>query len=324
MEACRGLCLAMVIIMVAGRGEAQLKKNFYQSSCPNVESIVQQAVLAKLNQTTVTIPATLRLILHDCFVLGCDASIMIASPNGDAERDAQDNLSLAGDGFDTVIKSKAAVEAVCPGVVSCADILVIAARDVVVLAGGPSFKVELGRLDGLISQASLVSGNLPEPFFDLSQLTAIFAKNNLSQSEMIALSGAHTVGVSHCSRFANRLYNFSSSSPVDPSLNPNYAQQLMQECPQNADPDPFVVLDPVTPQIFDNVYYQNLVGGKGLLTSDEVLFTNSASRRLVKNFARNPRNFNLAFVRALRQLGRAGVKTGSQGEIRKDCTAFNS
>lgn len=57
---------------------------------------------------------------------------MIASPNGDAEKDAPDNLTLEGDGFDTVIKSKAAVEAVCPGVVSCADIMAIAARDVVV------------------------------------------------------------------------------------------------------------------------------------------------------------------------------------------------
>lgn len=68
MEAWRGLCLAMVIIMVTGRGEAQLKQNFYSSSCPNVESIVKQAVVTKLNQTFVTIPATLRLILHDCFV----------------------------------------------------------------------------------------------------------------------------------------------------------------------------------------------------------------------------------------------------------------
>lgn len=57
---------------------------------------------------------------------------MIASPNGDAEKDAPDNISLAGDGFDTVIKAKQAVEAVCPGVVSCADVLTIAARDVVV------------------------------------------------------------------------------------------------------------------------------------------------------------------------------------------------
>lgn len=58
---------------------------------------------------------------------------MIASPNGDAEKDAQDNISLAGDGFDTVVKAKQAVETACPGVVSCADILALATRDVVTL-----------------------------------------------------------------------------------------------------------------------------------------------------------------------------------------------
>lgn len=64
---------------------------------------------------------------------GCDASVLIASPNGDAEKDSPDNISLAGDGFDTVNKAKEAVEAQCPGVVSCADILALAARDVVAL-----------------------------------------------------------------------------------------------------------------------------------------------------------------------------------------------
>ncbi|KAI8533411.1 hypothetical protein RHMOL_Rhmol10G0007500 [Rhododendron molle] len=324
MEAWKGMCYAMVMIMVIGTGEGQLAENFYSSSCPNVESIVNQTVSTKFSQTFVTIPATLRLFFHDCFVEGADASIMISSPNGDAEKDAPDNVSLAGDGFDTVIKAKAAVEAVCPGVVSCADILAMAARDVVVLAGGPSFNVELGRLDGLISKASNVPGNLPEPFFDLDQLNALFAKNNLTQLDMIALSGAHTLGFSHCSRFANRVFNFSTSSQVDPSLNTTYSQQLMQACPQNVDPRIAVDLDPVTPQTFDNVYYKNLIAGMGLLTSDEVLFTNPASQPTVNDFANNPNDFNAAFVTAMRKLGRCGVKTGSQGEIRKDCTAFNS
>lgn len=58
---------------------------------------------------------------------------MVSSPNGDAEKDAPDNLSLAGDGFDTVVKAKQEVEGACPGVVSCAGILAIPSRDVVVV-----------------------------------------------------------------------------------------------------------------------------------------------------------------------------------------------
>ncbi|ONK72023.1 uncharacterized protein A4U43_C04F14840 [Asparagus officinalis] len=131
--------------MIVGEGKAQLRPNFYRRTCPNVELIVRQAVMKKIRQTFVTVPATLRLFFHDCFVSGCDASVLISSARGDAERDAADNLSLAGDGFDTVDKAKQAVEAQCPGVVSCADILALAARDVVVLSGGPWFNVELGR-----------------------------------------------------------------------------------------------------------------------------------------------------------------------------------
>ncbi|KAK6267143.1 hypothetical protein QUC31_017980 [Theobroma cacao] len=305
-------------------GEGRLSQSFYNTTCPILESIVRKVVEEKVNQTFVTVPATLRLFFHDCFVEGCDASIMIASPNGDAEKDAPDNLSLAGDGFDTVIKAKQAVEAKCPGVVSCADILVIAARDVVRLAGGPSFKIQLGRRDGLVSQASRVAGNLPEPNFDLTQLNTLFAKNNLTQTDMIALSGAHTLGFSHCSRFANRLYSFSPSSPVDPDLDPTYVQQLKEDCPQDVDPRIAIDMDPVTPQIFDNMYFKNLIAKKGLFTSDDVLFTNPASKPTVMNFAGNQRNFKAAFIIAMRRLGRVGVKAGKAGEIRLDCTTFNA
>jgi peroxidase len=59
---------------------------------------------------------------------------LVASSGGNqAEKDNPDNLSLAGDGFDTVIKAKAALDAVpqCRNKVSCADILALATRDVI-------------------------------------------------------------------------------------------------------------------------------------------------------------------------------------------------
>ncbi|XVE98806.1 hypothetical protein REPUB_Repub03eG0140200 [Reevesia pubescens] len=113
---------------------ADLKLDFYRTTCPNVESIVRSAVQNKFQQTFVTAPGTLRLFFHDCFVRGCDASVML-SGNGNAEKDHPDDVSLAGDGFDTVIKAKAALDSnpQCRNKVSCADILALATRDVIQL-----------------------------------------------------------------------------------------------------------------------------------------------------------------------------------------------
>ncbi|KAL1314628.1 hypothetical protein HN51_041445 [Arachis hypogaea] len=315
--------VAMFMISVS-KGEGKLVENFYGQTCPNVESIVTQAVTTKFHQTITTGQATLRLFFHDCFVQGCDASVMIATANGDAEKDASENLSLAGDGFDTVIKAKAAVEASCPGVVSCADILALATRDVIGLLGGPSYRVELGRRDGLVSKASSVDSNLPKASFNLNQLNKMFSKHNLTQTDMIALSGAHTVGFSHCNQFSNRLYSFQSSSHVDPTLDPSYAQQLKSDCPQSVDPSVVIALDPQTSFAFDNLYYKSLVSGQGLLGSDQTLFTDPKSQATVVEFANNQNEFFVAFVAAMRKLGRVGVKTGNDGEIRRDCTTFNS
>ncbi|KAG9440259.1 hypothetical protein H6P81_020424 [Aristolochia fimbriata] len=319
--------LALLIAVVfAPTASAQVRQNYYANICPNVENIVKGVVRTKFQQTFVTAPATLRLFFHDCFVLGCDASVIIASTgNNKAEKDHPDNLSLAGDGFDTVIKAKAAVDAVprCRNKVSCADILAMATRDVIELTGGPSYAVELGRLDGLRSTAASVNGKLPQPTFNLNQLNSLFAANGLDQTDMIALSAAHTLGFSHCSKFANRIYGFNRTNPIDPTLNKNYAKQLQSMCPKNVDPRIAINMDPTTPRQFDVAYFQNLQKGMGLFTSDQVLFTDGRSKPTVNLWAQNSAAFNKAFINAMTKLGRVGVKTGSQGNIRRDCGAFN-
>ncbi|XP_021893129.1 peroxidase 16-like [Carica papaya] len=315
----------IILFFVASASAQALRQNFYQNVCPNVESLVRSAVQKKFQQTFVTAPATLRLFFHDCFVRGCDASVLIASGNNQAEKDHPDDISLAGDGFDTVIKAKAAVDSdpKCRNKVSCADILALATRDVVALAGGPSYKVELGRRDGRISTIASVQHNLPRPDFSLDQLNNMFARHGLTQPDMIALSGAHTIGFSHCSKFSKRIYNFNPKSRIDPTLNRNYVFQLRQMCPLRVDSRIAINMDPTTPQTFDNAYYKNLQQGRGLFVSDQVLFSDQRSRGTVNLFASNNTAFIKAFVIAITKLGRVGVKTGRQGEIRIDCTRPN-
>ena len=66
---------------------------------------------------------------------GCDASVLLNDMNGTetSERKAGPNLTLKG--FQFIDKIKEEVETECPGVVSCSDILVLAARYGVLLAG---------------------------------------------------------------------------------------------------------------------------------------------------------------------------------------------
>jgi peroxidase len=67
--------------------------------------------------------------------------------------------------------------------------IILFGSSLILQAGGPQFNVELGRLDGMVSLASNVPGNLPEPTFNLNQLNALFRRKGLKQTDMIALSG---------------------------------------------------------------------------------------------------------------------------------------
>ncbi|XP_061353062.1 peroxidase 45-like isoform X2 [Gastrolobium bilobum] len=322
----------LLLLTSAQTSSAQLEEvptdltlGFYNNICPNVEQLVRSAVVKKFQETFATAPATLRLFFHDCFVQGCDASILLASPNGQAEKDNPINLSLAEDGFDTVIQAKAAVDSdpQCTNKVSCADILALATRDVINLTGGPFYNVELGRRDGRISTIANVEDHLPQHYFNLDQLISTFSSNGLSLVEMIPIYGAHTIGRAHCNVMSKRIYNFSTTNRIDPTLNLQYATQLRQECPLGVDPRIAVDMDPVTPQRFDNQYFKNLQQGMGPSTSDQVMFTDERSKDLVNLYASNEEAFRSAFVDAITKMGRINVKTGNQGEIRIDCSKVN-
>ena len=313
-----------VLVATAACAAAQLSQNYYASTCPNVETIVRGAVTQKLQGTLNAAAGTLRLFFHDCFVRGCDASVLIAGP--DDERSAGADTTLSPDALDLITRAKAAVDAdaQCSNKVSCADILALAARDVVSQTGGPYYQVELGRLDGKVATRAIVKHSLPGAGFNLDQLNKLFAINGLTQTDMIALSGGHTIGVTHCDKFVRRLYQFKGAAPqYSPPMNLFFLRQMRRTCPLNYSPSTVAMLDAVTPTKFDNGYYQTLQQMKGLLASDQVLFADRRSRSTVNYFAANQTAFFDAFVAAMTKLGRVGVKTGSDGEIRRVCTKVN-
>jgi peroxidase len=315
----------ITISILSPINNAQLSQNYYATSCPNVESLVRSAVSLKVQQSMAAGPGTLRLFFHDCFVRGCDASVLLTSSTGDDENHSGADLTLAPDAVDTIKKAKEAVDGdpQCANKVSCADILALAARDVVSLTGGPYYEVELGRLDGKVSTRAAVKYSLPGPGFNLDQLNALFSANGLTQTDMIALSGAHTIGISHCDKFIRRIYQFKDPMPYNPPMNLSFLRQLRQTCPMSYQQSAFINLDPITPFKFDNAYYQNLQRQMGLLASDQVLFADRRSCGTVNLFATNQTAFEEAFVAAITKLGRVGVKTESDGEIRRVCTAVN-
>ncbi|PIN17428.1 Peroxidase [Handroanthus impetiginosus] len=94
-------------------------------------------------------------------------------------------------------------------------------------------------------------------------------------------------------------------------------------CPRKVDPRIAIDMDPTTPRKFDNAYYNNLVQGKGLFTSEQVLFTDRRSKNTVNTWSSDSKAFNAAFIQAMTKLGRVGVKTGKNGNIRFDCGRFN-
>ncbi|GFY87089.1 peroxidase superfamily protein [Actinidia rufa] len=225
---------------------------------------------------------------------------------------------LPGDAFDLVVRAKTALE------LACADILAVAARNLVIMMGGPYYAVKLGRKDGFISKSTLVEGNIPKPTMSMTQLIKLFASKGFAIQEMVALTGAHTIGFSHCSEFSTYIYNYTKNSPSDPSYNPRYADGLRKACADyQSNPTISVFNDIMTPNKFDNAYFQSLSRGLGLLSSDRALYSDLRTRPYVENYAANQTSFFEAFGRAMEKLSLVGVKTGRGGEIRRRCDAIN-
>ncbi|KAL9248218.1 hypothetical protein vseg_021565 [Gypsophila vaccaria] len=320
------LVTILAIVFTSNASQSPLVVGFYKSTCPSVEKIVKRVVNRAIAQNPGLGAGLIRMHFHDCFVRGCDASILLDStPGNPAEKEnIANNPSLRG--YEVIDQAKAEIEATCPQTVSCADIIAYAARDSASKLGGLNYAVQGGRRDGRVSLKDEPTQNLPAPFFNLQQVQDSFTKKGLSIEEMVTLSGAHSIGASHCSSFNKRLYNFNNiTNTQDPSLDPTFASKLKAQCPNNNSPnfDPTIVQDFVTPNKLDNKYYQNVQNGKALFTSDQSLMTSPNTVGMVRDFGRSGRAWAKKFARAMVHMGSIEVLTGVEGEIRTNCRVIN-
>uniref|UniRef100_A0A1D1YLD1 peroxidase n=1 Tax=Anthurium amnicola TaxID=1678845 RepID=A0A1D1YLD1_9ARAE len=257
-------------------------------------------------------------MLRDVSSQGCDGSLLLDdTPSFTGEKKAAPNNNSVR-GFEVIDKIKTQVEKACPGVVSCADILAIAARDSVVILGGPSWDVKLGRRDAMTASQSAANRDIPPPTSNLSTLISSFQSKGLSTKDLVALSGGHTIGLARCTSFRTHIYN-------DRDIDSSFARMRQSGCPRmpGSGDDNTAPLDLQTPTVFDNDYFKNLVSRKGLLHSDQELFNGGSTDSLVQKYSDNPATFNSDFVAAMIRMGDISPLTGSSGEIRKNCRRVN-
>ncbi|KAG8372859.1 hypothetical protein BUALT_Bualt12G0110800 [Buddleja alternifolia] len=299
---------------------------FYLNSCPEAEPIVFSWIEKAVSDDPRMAASLLRLHFHDCFVNARTLLFIYSlnlllddTPTFVGEKTAAPNANSLR-GFEVIDAIKADLEYVCPQTVSCADILAIAARDSVVLSGGPGWEVQMGRKDSLSASKTAANNNIPGPNSNEPTLVANFQSVGLSLQDMVALSGAHTMGKARCSTFSARING--SNIANSPDINLEFLQSLQQLCSESDASTTLVDLDHMTPATFDNQYYFNLLSGEGLLGSDQALVTgNNLTRRVVGSYVDDMGIFFEDFKRAMLKMG--SLTSGEGGEIRRNCRAIN-
>jgi L-ascorbate peroxidase len=163
--------------------------------------------------------------------------------------------------------ARAAAAAAGAPPLTVADTIQVAGAAAVSKTGGPAIPVPLGRPD--VKKAD-PGGQLPALTLDAQGLRDLFLRNGYTVEQIVALSGAHTLGSSR------------ANPPKGATLSP-------------------------TPTKFDTSYYQALLKGKGVFPSDSALMTDPEMAALVKKFARDKKAFYRAFSDAYIAMGVKGL-----------------
>lgn len=127
--------------------------------------------------------------------------------------------------------------------------------------------------------------------------------------------------------FRQRIYDINIEEKYDKYKRYRaFRRALRSICPSSGRDNAIAPLDFSTPAKFDNHYFINILGGKGLLGSDNVLVTEDHEGEIIKlvwAYASNQELFFSSFANSVVKMGNINVLTGNEGEIRKNCRFVN-
>lgn len=144
----------------------------------------------------------------------------------------------------------------------------------------------------------------------------------------LQILAAHTIGTTACFFMEKRLYSFFPNGGSDPSINPALLPELQATCPRNGNVNVRLPMDRGGEQIFDKHILQNIRTGFAVIASDARLYDDVITRSVVDSYfgPLNPvlgPSFETDFVNSMIKMGSVDVKTGTEGQIRRVCRAFN-
>lgn len=193
--------------------------------------------------------------------------------------------------------------------------------EILLQSEGPNWEVKLGREDSLTASQEDSNNIMPSPRANASMLITLFRRFNLSITDLVALSGSHSIGDARCFSIMFRLYNQSGSGRPDPHLDPKFRAELNKLCPKGVDENVTGGLD-ATPVRFDNQYFKDLVHLRGFLNSDQTMYCDDRrTRQVVKRFSWDEKAFFDAFVEGMVKMG--DLSSGRKGEVRRNCRVAN-
>jgi len=205
-----------------------------------------------------------------------------------------------------------------PGVVSCADTLAFAARESLVQNGLPRYPVAAGRRDRPVSLSANAERDLPFPDTPAQEMVQMFERKGMTIDDLVVLIGAHSIGEAHCTVYEGRFRDPEKRKDI----NPQYLDQLHVQsfC---VDQDQTLPFDRMSQNIMDAGFYKQLLAHETLIESDRNLAVAPNTNAIMKRYADDQVGWTTRFIQAINKLGGLEVLTGDQGEIRKQCRAFN-